>query len=135
MADQFPITQTMQDNIKFLSINSQIISGILEIRPDRDGNMPTDEDIRRRFWGAFNRLNEEVRTIQAQRKTDSLRAENDKLQERIKELEAEANTKPKNIGKIKTVDQFKKEQYEAITSIGKTKPVTNNGTNNDNLPF
>lgn len=90
MSNQFPITTTMQDQIKYLSINSQIISGKLPILPDKlTGDMPTEEDIRRRFWGAYNKLQEEVRSIQAQRKADSLIAENLKLQERIKELEAE----------------------------------------------
>lgn len=97
MSNQFPITQTMQDNIMYLYINSKIISGVFEARADKNGNMPSEEDLRRRFWGAYNKLTEEVRNTREQRKADSLIADNQKLQERIKELEAQVNPDPSNV--------------------------------------
>ena len=95
----FPINKFMHDQVKFMSINSQIMQGTLEKRVDRDGNMPSDEDITYRFWSAYKKLQEEIINIKHQLKTEALEAENAQLKAQLEALSTtkkEKKTKTKN---------------------------------------
>jgi hypothetical protein len=63
----YEITAEMNRQITFLSINAGILNGVLERREDKDGTMPDDSTIYKRFWNAYNNLTKEVERAKVER--------------------------------------------------------------------
>jgi len=79
----FPITETMMKNCQFLAINAQILHGKLPYRADKDGIIPSEKDVRNRFWRAYNALQKEITEIQQKFLLAEKQAEIDKLKQEL----------------------------------------------------